>query len=487
MINQASTKCTDWLAFGADSGGIYGSDGRYRSAAEISFLRGRFLCWGLDLAVGHALREGLNLRILATSDDRIVRATLGRCELVDLEAFGIRGPMSGEAGATIGSALREFVARSGWKLRSSLGGIGVYDVLPGFLRKAGIPGDAAMKIRGWREPVLSGLLMAGREYSEPGFYRDCYHYDINSAYGYQAQILELADVRRLRVERPSLRAFRNYWLNKHGIAICSVRIPEDRYGLLPVRGAEQDVDYPAEGGEFTGTWTLNELRYAVERGAEILRIDVVMASTVGRRYLSEFAEWCYDEKLAAQQVGDQVARTFWKQLLNSTIGRIAATGGLYELSPVPWGTWIDRPVPPNSSLLIVGERQFQARNIGLPGAGNRLWTAQIISGQRVRLHQALSEFGGIYAFTDSIISTRPLPLNVGQGLGEWSEQGSGSVRILGVGTYQPSWGRARARGIPAAVASSYIAGETVQFERRHSWRSTEILAAPEIVEVKRER
>ncbi len=456
---------------------------------KLAGLHGRALVSGIDEAATLLLRQRAPLQIMANSRQEIIKLKMGHIELVSMERFGYKRTQLSTVkyGAKLAADLRAWLDDQGWKLRTSLGSTGLYDVLPAFLERRKVPG-ASLWLQRWRSELVAGLSLAGREYSEPGNYPTADCYDIQSAYGACCLNTDLPLPTRMKIERDVTpgRLSRYYCWKRAGVARCTVNLPPDRYGLLLTEAKGGGIDYHQGGGIVSGVWTLNELNYAVELGATIEAVEWVMSSTVQGPFLAEFAAACYDEKLAAQRDGDRAGREFWKLLLNGTIGRIAAQGGIFNAELVPWGQKLIKPPAGYDGLLVVMPFLLKTKNVNLPGNGNRIWTAIIVSEQRVRMHRAATACNAFYLDTDALICAPGRAdglLSLGESMGQWDKKGSGFVEVHATKMYRSEWDRPKARGIPKALANAFLAGQPVQFARRHSWRMGQ--QESQLVEVRR--
>lgn len=465
----------DYRGFGADNIGIYDNDGMLYSWPDLARLQGKYLVADMDMFAAHLIRDNAPVHILANHNGHIVKVVLNNSEYVSLERFGYSLRQSGVAGARYASSMRAWLAMNGWRLRSSLGSTGLYDVLPSFLHLRKI-GRKAMWLQDWRAKMLEPLSLAGREYAIPGSYSRAYSYDVNSAYGSVCMDTPLPYPPRLKVFRPTKPKEAYYYIRLfNGAAKVRVNLPDDTYGILATK-TKEGLDWNNSGGIVEGTYTTNELRYAIELGATIEHCDWIMYANTNDTYLADFVEAAYDEKLAAEIDGDMIGRKFWKLLINATIGRFSASGGLVLCERLPYGQRLPRKAPkgylgfmPINLDTIFLTKPAKIANLG----SNRLWTAIIVSEQRCRIHRAATVNRAIYVDTDCIITLEPANLAVGSQLGQWSHKGAGRVDIRAPKVYNGTWEQAHARGIPAAVAAAFVAGETVTFSRRRSWRVAE--------------
>jgi len=469
-----ATLLTEAWSFGADNRGIWRNDGEdftnWRALAGLpsSSRRGsKWLVADIDKFLAHLLHQRAPVTALTSgSDHMVIKLALGTQEFISLQRFGFETTAKGLYGAKRAAELRLWLQENGWKLRTSVGGCGFYDVLP---VETGLS-SWAMQLHERIAPYLSSLCLAGREYCEPGIYDAVEHYDIKSAYAACARDLRLPEPRSTALIKPrttadALRIIRT----KNGAAHVKIVVPADKYGILPQTG-ENGIDWTQEGGTLDGVWTTIEIRYALSLGARLIRCDWCIVASKEENYLASFAESSFAEKESAKAAGDAVGGKFWKRLFNGTVGRLAADGEINTAHLVPYA----RPVVPVPAgfdgILAYYPYHFWLKKETFPGAGNRLWTALVVSEQRARLHAALTLSSAVYAFTDSLIC---LPNRFvgrcGGDLGQWELQGQGNATIRNVGTYKIGNQPAHARGIEAAAAEAALLGQPLIMNRVRKW------------------
>jgi hypothetical protein len=479
MLQSNLALLTETWAFGADDVGIWRNDGEdytnWRALAGLprgSWRNSRWLVADIDKLFAHLLHQRAPVVALVVGESRlIVKVLLGNHEFVSLQRFGYESSAKGAYGAGHAAELRYWLSSNGWKLRTSVGGCGYYDVLP-----------FEAKLTQWSIQVpkalaadFSPLCMAGREYCEPGEYADTEHYDIKSAYAACAARLMFPEPLTLAKVKPrTLPDARRLIARKNGAARVKMRVPPDTYGILPLT-TPTGIDWTRQGGVIDGTWATNELRYAIGLGAELLQCEWVIIGASEANYLESFAIGAFEEKEAAKSDRDLVGARFWKRLFNATVGRLAAEGDVYTAHLVPYGTHAVPPPRKMSGIMCFHPYFFWLRSEHYPGNGNRLWTGIIIAEQRTILHRALTLSNGLYGFTDSVICRKgDFSEEIGTSLGMWEKQGQGKAIIRNVGTYQVGEGQIHARGIEAAAAEAALLGEPIKLERRRKWAITQV-------------
>ena len=265
------------------------------------------------------------------------------------------------------------------------------------------------------------LVLAGREFASGGTFQNMRVYDRNSAHSAACVDLLLPCPYALRYS-DSLTAARV--LRTHGIANCRmVCLQDNPFGILP-RKTTFGLDYPRVKGEvFGGTWTMNELRYAVNSG--LYRIDSVgwaLTSLFGDHYLSEFALDMWNKRVEHSE--NPLGKALYKMLANRGIGRLGMLGsGIKEWkrddagSHRRGGVWWSQT-----------NRKFETLS-------NRMFSAYVFAEQRIEMHKTLSKaVNPVYSFTDSCIC-EAVDVEVGDDLGQYKVKDLGETRVFGRGMY----------------------------------------------------
>ena len=258
----------------------------------------------------------------------------------------------------------------------------------------------------------SDLVLAGREFARPGKYPAVWHIDRNSAHA--------ACCCGLRLPAPySLR----YYTNPDAVrtaralrydGICNARVVVERpsavQGILPVR-EDSGIRYPNGIGEvFGGTWTMNEVRYALANGCQLLDMAWCLYGITRYLYLDGFARWCFAERKASEASGDKIGVAIWKMMVNRFIGRLGLEAGKScEF------------VPDSKGNVLCAGRRWQQRPLRTKPLTNRIFAAYVFAEQRIALHRAMQSARGVaYAHTDSVVCEElPANIRIGSGLGEW--------------------------------------------------------------------
>jgi hypothetical protein len=234
-----------------------------------------------------------------------------------------------------------------------------------------------------------------------------YQYDINSAY--PSALAELPDLHNARWFRTSK------W-DPHLFGFWRVRwqLPKHScWGLFPVRGARLPTGrrsvsllYPIEG---EGVYCTDEVAAAMEFCPKYLEIvEGIVTESRGKPF-------AWIKELAAERLRykrDKAPEAFvLKVALNSLYGKLAQHSGMHPLQSISY------------AAAITARTRASLLRLMLPFQHDIVLVA-----------------------TDGIVSRRPLPVEVGSGLGQWEASEHKNAFILQAGVY---WlgNKVRSRGI----------------------------------------
>lgn len=161
------------------------------------------------------------------------------------------------------------------------------------------------------------------------------------------------------------------------------------------------------------------------------------------------------EIAAAQRLGAQVryAGPGWVYRKNCDCAAFPWVEGLYEARKVLGADMRGYPI----KLGINGLYGKLAQRIGNPKYANLPWAGLITALTRAALcHAAALDPESVVMFaTDGIFTTRPLPLDLGEGLGQWEVKAHDRLFIVQPGIY---WGasRPKMRGVPDSVLTLHV-------------------------------
>lgn len=279
-----------------------------------------------------------------------------------------------------------------------------------------------------REAYFGGRVQLFRPYSEHGF--EC---DVASMYPSRLAYfpLPLGEPERIWGADAS-RAFEG---EQAGIYKAEVSIPEMHLPPLPVR-VGQRVSYP--WGDFLGTWTLPELRYAASIGVSVRPIEALVfpeEKIVFRKWVDHL----FDLRANAPGGKKSSLGTFLKFYLNSLTGKFGTRPEKerFVLCPDDLGERIckgkgycrDGCDGFCGAYKRVGISDFiySSATWHIDDCAHVEWAAYLTSEARVEWHkQAISKNGGfdmVYGDTDSCFSEEQRDRNAGKELGQWEQAG----------------------------------------------------------------
>lgn len=280
--------------------------------------------------------------------------------------------------------------------------------------------SAAMAPLPWRlSKAARRAYHGGRiEVFRRGSVERAWRYDLRSAY--PSEEARLADAREClnATGRGAPHEEAVYGLYRVRVSIP----PEVPYPPVPLRRRGEPTVYPC--GRWT-TWTdLHTARVLAERGwADRWGPKAEWYATGDARPFEEGVVRLYALR------ADPTLKQACKLVLNALYGKLAETRREWrEASEVGWR----RPV-----RWLEDGPWYLARET--PGRrANVLYSLHVTAAVRLRLFRALEAAGdsALYCHTDSVAASRPLPLDVGPGLGQWGVEAEGEpCRIVGSGVY----------------------------------------------------
>lgn len=271
--------------------------------------------------------------------------------------------------------------------------------------------------------------------------------DINSLYPYV-----------MKRDYPGpLEAWTRKRLPRFGVVRCVVKQPKTDLPVLPFRGEDGRILYP--WGTFQGVWTVEELNYAVSRGAKIIKRLECLGTDESMTPYGNFVDKLYETRLASTSAAEKL---FFKLLMNNLYGRLAASG---KIGRTVWQTEKNRleGVPYGDKVLV---------NYQMPLADETNWchAAYVTAYGRMELHRYLVKIGAskmIYCDTDSCVFDCPgkqIPFAVGSDLGQMKLEGWEKIAV----TYAPKMYRIgkryKAKGVPVRLAREFIASGHAEFD-----------------------
>lgn len=264
------------------------------------------------------------------------------------------------------------------------------------------------------------------------------------------------------------------WWEWEGCAAVTVRSPEVFTPLLPARIGER-LFFPT--GEFSGVWTLTELRQAVLSGYTLLSVEWVFGADVTFNPFEDFVENLFHERLMYQERGEAQANIV-KLILNSLYGRFGLNpdGSLQQMVQITPETDFEKLKGYTTETIMNRVVAFgPVESARYPTYANVLIASQIASEARLHLYGELSNQGesAVYCDTDSVLTTGEVA--TGEGLGSWRMEGERVTADLVAPKEYALHNRALGteyvvKGVPSYVAEQYLRTGFARFYRALSVR-----------------
>jgi hypothetical protein len=305
--------------------------------------------------------------------------------------------------------LAEYAERFGVALRSTVGASAWATALEWCPGLEPLSRDVAT-YRRIRDAYFGGRTQGFRPVAERGHSRD-----IGSAYpaALSALTLPVGDA----LSRAPQNAFAR---GDAGVFTARVTVPDCHVPPLPVREAERLV-YAT--GRVTGTWTGDELRHAQSRGVTIEAIETGIYWRERSPLLRPFADRIWALREWAKK-NDLAFYPWVKWIANSLTGKLAMKPDQETLYYDPNGE------VPDTHKRVLGEiGEGVCYTISREQVSPCAWVehaAHLTAFTRVQLHTKLEEAGqgAIYCDTDCVKAIDDMPIGAGDGLGEWSHEGT---------------------------------------------------------------
>jgi hypothetical protein len=357
--------------------------------------------------------------------------------------------------------------------------------------------ELVLALGGQMHPTISGIAMdifrrkyhrypwkkvgsATNEYARPAYFGGrvenfavgkvdkCNMYDVTSLYPSAQRIARFPHPNHLQLDlNPAING--DFWKGE-GIVTGEVEIPDQFIPPLPYRYNHR-LFFPI--GKTHGTWTIYELRRALDWGVKLKRVDEVLYSNTLFNPFGDYVDDLFSLRSHYLSTHNQMAGAV-KLLLNGLIGRwgLNPQGGLYKLVNLDTDEDISKfegysTYQVNGKLVGFGGLESSH----YPDYINVLIAAQITSIGRMMLLDTLKEQGekALYCDTDSILTTGKL--ETGDGLGAWREEMTeGSADLIGPKEYAlhnaVCGTQYVAKGVPPEVAREYLEMGVTRF--RHA-------------------
>lgn len=297
-----------------------------------------------------------------------------------------------------------------------------------FWRKHYAPKHYDLRGGEWRTTFCREALYGGR--CEVYRYGDrwLYQYDINSSYPYSATQLDFPDPRFLayyshtRLHDNGPPTIDRIWQAEGASDVEYSQSGE--WPILPLRHAYRIV-YPI-GERLRGVYTHTELRYALENGVTIHRIEKQYATDalLPSNPFADFAAYCYARR---------GTEPIYKAIANALFGRLAVVGNnLYR-----WRVPTDLTRREYRALPLDNRAYFGFLAVReahhAPALANPLWSAMVLAYARIRLHSMISA-DTAYVDTDCVMCFHPQSYTLSAELGGLKEK-QGMYKLQGAKAY----------------------------------------------------
>ncbi|MEM3593826.1 MAG: DNA polymerase [Candidatus Jordarchaeaceae archaeon] len=281
-----------------------------------------------------------------------------------------------------------------------------------------------------------------------------YIYDINSAY--PNIIKELIDLRGAKfINAPEYRENADY-----GWYLCDVNIEDDVYHTLAVRNSGINY-YPI--GRFTKYMIKPEYEYLVRNNIRVKILDAWHCYVKDREKKPFYKEIMrlYEYKEELKRKGDKgMQYMMTKILMNSFYGKFM------QLVPYLPEDVVKMILDGKIDIEKVSRHSYRYKAGAL---WNPFYSSYITGLVRLQVVEIANKHKDCVCAvaTDSLISTKPLELDFGEGLGQWTKESEGEGIIIGSGVYQVG-NKSKFRGFDTKI-------ELLELIRNYPDKSTNVI------------
>ncbi len=269
------------------------------------------------------------------------------------------------------------------------------------------------RYRAIREGYYGGRVEVYRAESPIG-----HRYDIHSSYPAALTRVSLpCGEPRMVSAMGAHKAFRD---GAEGVFTGKLTIPECNVPPLAVRVTERLI-YPH--GPIEGTWTANEIRYAVECGARIDALSRAYVWPDAQPLLADFANRVWRMRADAAEAGETTWAAWYKWLANSCTGKLAQRPEHSTLKYLPGEC---PEVDEHEDIVCVTNHgaYVSKTRVSVDACAHVQWSAYLTADARIELHRQLSGAPRpIYCDTDSVYAMDEITRRIGPELGEWGYEG----------------------------------------------------------------
>lgn len=297
----------------------------------------------------------------------------------------------------------------------------------------------------------------------------CYVADIQSAYPAAMIETPMPDPTTLQWSsgcRPAVFPWEH-----DGVAEVDISVPVCHVPPLPYSRKGERI-YPV--GRLRGTWTLQEIRYAMSLGATVHHVYHAAHTNQTVRPFASFIGVLWELR-EAYKATDDPRQLFAKLLMNNLYGRLGAREEPERMliKPAPPG-WSSFQNPKRWEPVMIGERTYLTKTSVMDFGhawSNVLWAGSITAAVRIKLHKLMLLQGVHLAYcdTDSILSNAPIQ-GLCEGLGQLKMEGEfqraifSQPKLYALQDLEGQW-RPKAKGVTREVALRFLQGHAVTFSK----------------------
>ena len=312
-----------------------------------------------------------------------------------------------------------------------------------------------------------------------------YDADINSCYPYVMHKFEYPDTSSIEPSRIATHRF--------GVGRFTVRIPEDTFvPPLPYHSEEGRLFFPV--GDVTGTWTYEEVRYAVSRGATILDEEEGEGTNAACAPFRGFVDDNYAKRMKAEAAIERAKangirdhdaefeKLFMKSKMNNLYGKFSQNRDMNEMTRQKKSKAECERLGAYVETVLGPFYQYTIKRAKPPATANYMWGTYITSYARLTLLERMNRIhdaGGtlLYCDTDSILFYGEAAKNVL----EYSDTVLGAMKVKSFafgnfvmakgyylckavpGGYQPV--KLACKGVNQVYGLAYLHGHPVKYEK----------------------
>lgn len=257
---------------------------------------------------------------------------------------------------------------------------------------------------------------------ETGTFSNVSLIDINALYAYIMCNMQFPALNTEKFIKGSEIKCNDEWINKLGIIKCEATCPKiNTYPCLPIR-YNKLIMFP-QTGTLKATWTIPEIKYAIEKGYSINKIEYIITYEIGINPFKSFLEPLHELEKTTE---DKLTKVTCKLLRNNLSGKFAQKRENSEKLLIKRD---ELPFYLALGYSPVAEMQTQyliERSTGKYEAyyTNPLISALITAGARLYLNKFKHYFNKenlLYCDTDSIMFTGQIPKEIvlSKNMGDW--------------------------------------------------------------------